>query len=279
MMRDENMTSDAYIHSVSNARVKQWAQLLSNRGRQKQGKFMAEGTRLISEALQSHAVIESIIYKEKEGLPDPLRRWREHSSEDSRHIEWIAVSDDVFAKCSDTVTPQGVIAIIKQWEHQTAPFFDATQPLVVAVDGIQDPGNLGTIIRSADAVGATGVVIGKGSVDMFNPKVVRATMGSLFHLPVIEADLETLLPQVQSPNIDIVSTSLQAERHCYDEDFTKGIWLIVGNEGHGVSPTVARFVDRQIIIPMIGDAESLNAAMATTVILYEALRQRRFNSK
>lgn len=264
------------IISETNARVKAWAQLLQQKGRKKQGKFLVEGVRLVNEALRSHrqsyAHVECVLYSLSNGLPEGVDR----SNLENSNIQWIGVSDEVFAKCSDTVNSQGVIAVVHQWQDDWDVVLKAKQPLVIAVDGIQDPGNLGTIIRSADAVGATGVVIGKGSVDVYNPKTVRATMGSLFHLPIIEADLEVVLPTVREHGIDIVSTGLQTDRSCYDEDFSKGMWIIVGNEGHGVSETVSQYVDRQMIIPMEGQAESLNVAMATTVILYEALRQRHY---
>lgn len=268
------------IVSETNARVKQWAQLLQPKGRRKQGKFLVEGVRLVNEALQSHrqlrAEVESVLYSLSSGLPEDV--FASNGNIDNiDHIEWIGVSDAVFAKCSDTVNSQGVIAVVKQRHDELDDVLVAKQPLVVAVDGIQDPGNLGTIIRSADAVGATGVVVGKGSVDIYNPKTVRATMGSLFHLPIIEANLEDVLPNVRAHDIDIVSTGLQTDRTCYDEEFNKGMWIVVGNEGHGVSERVAPYVDRQMIIPMVGQAESLNVAMATTVILYEALRQRNYS--
>ncbi len=146
--------------------------------------------------------------------------------------------------------------------------------LVVAVDGVQDPGNLGTIIRSADAVGAQGIVLGKGTVDLYNPKTVRSTMGSMFHLPIAEADLTQLLPRAQAGGAQLVITDLSASRSCYDLDLTKPTWLVLGNEGSGVSPEVSALVNETVIIPMRGESESLNVAMAATVLLFEAMRQR-----
>jgi TrmH family RNA methyltransferase len=146
--------------------------------------------------------------------------------------------------------------------------------LVIVIDGVQDPGNLGTIIRSADAVGATGVVLGRGTVDLYNPKTIRSTMGSLFHLPILESDLHELLPLARQKNIRLVSTSLQAQHSCYELDMADTIWFILGNEGSGVSESLQPFVSQQIIIPMRGKAESLNVAMAATVLLFEAGRQR-----
>jgi len=262
------------IISVDNPRVKNWTKLLEKKGRDRQNKFIIEGIHLVNEAIQSDVHIEMIGYAADQGIPEEI-----YQEKAASYTEWIGVSREVLAKCSDTVTPQGVFAIVRKWESRAGDLLNIDQPLVIAVDGIQDPGNLGTIIRSSDAVGATGVVIGKGTVDVFNPKTIRATMGSLFHLPVVEADLETLLLDVKKQSIDIVSTGLDAHEHCYAEDFTKGIWIVVGNEGQGVSETISKHVDRQMIIPMVGQAESLNVAMATTVILYEALRQRLYSVK
>jgi TrmH family RNA methyltransferase len=162
--------------------------------------------------------------------------------------------------------------------------------LVVVVDGVQDPGNLGTIIRSADAVAATGVIVGRGSADVYNPKTLRATMGSLFHLPIVSGvDLPALLAQVAAEAIEgsgageargpqVVGATLRATLSCFDADMTQPTWLVLGNEGAGVSPAVAGCVTREVRIPMPGRAESLNVAMAATVLLFEALRQRRFST-
>jgi TrmH family RNA methyltransferase len=149
--------------------------------------------------------------------------------------------------------------------------------LVVVIDGVQDPGNLGTIIRSADAVGATGILLGKGTVDLYNPKTVRSTMGSLFHLPIASGDLLEWLPAAAKQGVAVVTTSLQATLSCYDFDFCGPVWFVIGNEGQGVSAEVSAFATERIRIPMQGGAESLNAAMAATVVLFEAMRQRDCN--
>lgn len=258
------------ITSTTNPKVKEWSQLLLKKGRDKQGKYLLEGIHLVSEAIQSDAEIECIIYSVERGIPHEIPK-------DSRSdYEWIGVSETVLQKCSDTVTSQGIIAVVHKSESNIETLLKDEQPLVIAVDGVQDPGNLGTIIRSADAVGATGVVIGKGSVDLYNAKVIRAAMGSTFHIPVIEAELDVVLSKVKLLGVNIYSTSLQAQRNCYEEDFTQGAWFVVGNEGQGVSSQYSSYINREIIIPMKGQAESLNVAMATTILLYEAYRQRDF---
>lgn len=263
------------ISSVQNPRVKSWAQLLEKKHRDKQGKFLIEGVHLVQEALTSGAPLECIVYAMEEGLPAEIERLA------SAHldVEWIGVTDAIIAKCTDTETPQPIFAVVHKLQTDIQAILQNKEALVVVVDGVQDPGNLGTIIRSCDAVHADGVVIGKGSVDLYNPKTIRSTMGSIFHLPIVEADLTDLLPQAKAKGARIVSTSLQAEHHCYAYDFRQSTWLLVGNEGRGVSAAAEALVDEAIIIPMPGRAESLNVAMATTVLLYEALRQKSFSGQ
>jgi TrmH family RNA methyltransferase len=256
------------ITSLHNPKIKQWSQLLTKRGRESQGKFILEGIHLVQEALKAQLELEVILYSLEKGYPAELVERYELP------CEVIGVSEAVLAKCSDTQTPQGVMAVAVKPEWNTQQMLEQPRALVVVVDGVQDPGNLGTIIRSADAVGATGVVLGRGTVDLYNPKTIRSTMGSLFHLPILECDLNEILPLVEQHQIQLVSTSLQAEQSCYELDMTRTTWIIVGNEGSGVNAELQQFVSKQIIIPMRGQAESLNVAMATTVLLFEAARQR-----
>jgi RNA methyltransferase, TrmH family len=256
------------ITSINNPKIKLWSQLLTKRGRETQGRFILEGIHLVLESLHANLVLEVILFSLEKGYPSEMP--------ESIHIscEIIGVSDAVLAKCSDTQTPQGVLAVALKPEWSKDEMLEQVNGLVIVVDGVQDPGNLGTIIRSADAVGATGVVLGRGTVDLYNPKTIRSTMGSLFHLPILEFDLHELLSLARQKDIQLVSTSLQAEQSCYELDMTGSTWFIVGNEGSGVSLELQKYVSQQIIIPMRGKAESLNVAMAATVLLFEAGRQR-----
>lgn len=256
------------ILSVQNPRVKLWVQLLERKGREKQGQYTVEGTHLVEEAVKANAPVRTIVYDLDKGIPNQLYR------ETKDHVEWIGVSRQVLEKCTDTDTPQGIFAVLDKPELTVTELLTAHQALVVVVDGVQDPGNLGTIIRSSDAVGASGVILGKGTVDLYNPKTIRSTMGSLFHLPIISGDLLEWLPKAAEHGTQIIGTSLQATASCYDVDFNRPTWLILGNEGQGMSADVAELVTKPIIIPMQGGAESLNVAMAATVLLFEASRQR-----
>lgn len=258
------------IVSPQNTRVKEWAQLLEKKHRTRQHKYIIEGIHLVQEALGAGADLECIVYDGEQGVPielagleNPLKR-----------VEWVSVSPAVIAKCTDTMTPQPVFAIVRKSKEPLKSLIAERQGLVVVLDGVQDPGNVGTIIRSADAAGAAGVVLGAGCADVYNPKTIRSTMGSLFHLPIVEGELQTLLPEAKAAGVRLVSTSLQAEHSCYSYNFTQPVWLVIGNEGKGISDTTAQLVDDAITIPMQGQAESLNAAMAATILLFEAMRQR-----
>ncbi|MEW9700583.1 TrmH family RNA methyltransferase [Paenibacillus sp. SI8] len=258
----------AEISSVQNSRVKDWSQLLERRGRDKQGKYLIEGYHLVEEALKTGAPVETIVYSLDKGLPHDLSELAPEG------VEWVGVSQAVLEKCSDTQTPQGVFGVVAKSSLGSDELLSGAFDLVVVLDGVQDPGNLGTIIRSADAVGASAVVLGRGTVDLYNPKTIRSTMGSMYHLPIVEADLLQLLPRARERGVRLVTTSLQAQRSCYDTDLRQPSWLILGNEAKGVSAEVAAQSDVQVIIPMQGKAESLNVAMAATVLLFEASRQR-----
>lgn len=194
-------------------------------------------------------------------------------------VPWYEATTEVMAKCSDTVHHQGVFAVIRKYHRSLQEVLDEPDALVLAADRVQDPGNAGTMIRSADAAGATAVILGKGCVDLYNPKTIRSTMGSLFHLPVLEWDLKDALRQAAERGIRIVSATLDAEQSFYDIDFTRSTWILMGSEAHGVSPDLLSLVNQRVKIPMKGRAESLNVAMASTIVLYEAFRQRHFYGK
>jgi TrmH family RNA methyltransferase len=258
------------ITSLGNARVKEWAQLLEKKHRDRSNKFIVEGIHLVKEALQSEVEIECVVYDMGEGIPVELKRL---SSNDA---EWIAVSAAVIGKCTDTVTPQPVFAVVRKRPVDLGQLLSIKNSLVMVLDGVQDPGNVGTIIRSADAAGADGVVLGSGCADLFNPKTIRSTMGSFFHLPVVEGQLLDILPRAKESGARLVSTSLEADYTCYEYNFSASTWLLVGNEAQGVSMAVRQLVDDSLIIPMRGQAESLNVGMASSVLMFEAMRQRHF---
>jgi TrmH family RNA methyltransferase len=261
-----------YLSSVSNPRVKEWAKLLERKYREREGKFLLEGVHLVKEALEAGWPLEVVAFDEGSDVLESFEKYI--NIEQGALPSWIPVSPEIIAKCSEMETPQPIFAIALKRPTEKEELFRSDWSLVAVLDGVQDPGNVGTIVRSAAACGATAVVLGKGTADLYNPKTIRATMGALFHVPVLEADLTVLLPEAKGQGIAVAGTSLQASYSCYDYDFRRSIWLVFGNEGSGMTPSVSALVDDNLIIPMTGRAESLNVAMAATVLLFEAKRQR-----
>lgn len=263
-----NSSTDQLITSIQNDRVKGWAALLEKKHRDRSGLFIIEGIHLIMEALKEEAPVTTIVYDAERGFPHELRAY------ELGNTERIQASPAVMTKCTGTDSPPPVFAIVnKPKADKTALYREDS--FVVVLDGVRDPGNVGTIIRSADAFGAHAVVLGKGCADVYNPKTVRSTMGSLFHLPIFDgAELTELLQEAKQHGMKLVGTSLQAQHTCSGYDWKQPTWLLMGSEGDGLSHEVSALVDESVIIPMAGQAESLNVAMAATVLLYEGQRQR-----
>lgn len=261
-----------YIGSTQNERVKQWASLQDKKYRDRDNRFLVEGVHLIKEAFQSKANVICVVYDAERGIPfelltDPLAAYS--------GAEWISVSKAIMGKCTGTDSPPPVFAVLDKLQMNEA-FLFGEAGLVVALDGVRDPGNVGTIIRSADAAGADAIVLGRGCVDLYNPKTVRSSMGSLFHLPVIQGELTELLPKARAGGAKVIGTSLQADHSCFSYNWRQSTWLLMGSEAEGLSQEIQELVDESVIIPMAGGAESLNVAMASTVLLFEAMRQRKF---
>lgn len=264
------------IRSPHNEQVKHWAALQTKKGRDRSGTFLVEGAHIVAEALKSGALAECVLFVPGSPAARELESLGFGHGNVTGGARWIVVSEAVMDKVCEAQTPQGVAAVVKTPDHDLESLLASEQGLFVAVDAVQDPGNLGTIVRSADAVGATAVLLGKGTVDVYNPKTVRSTMGSLFHVPVVPCDLTEALPVARSRGVKVAATSLGAAKTCFQADFTGSTCFLVGNEGAGVSPALLAIADETIIIPIPGRAESLNVAMATTVLLYETVRQRTF---
>jgi TrmH family RNA methyltransferase len=245
--------------------------LEKRRARDKEGLFVVEGPHLVQEAM---ANIKYVFYAENLPIVKEL---------ESKNIQCLKISKKEFSAVSEVETPQWILAVVKM---QTPSLFSPltrgrcssetrTEGVFVFCHEIQDPGNLGTIIRTADAAGASGIIISKGTVDLYNSKTIRATMGSLFHLPIVEVeDVEETLKLLKKKNIKTVATSLSAAKNYFEVDYKNGVAIVVGNEGAGLPEDVVKLCDEVVKIPMPGKAESLNVGISTAVILYEALRQR-----
>lgn len=256
------------LSSLQNPKIKQLRALHARKERQKQGRFLLETTTLLEEArLWRWPLVEVF------ATPDWVER---HGTDWNAPVT--LVSEAIFGQLTTTETAEGVVAIAPIPPNPELPAL-SSNALIVALDALQDPGNLGTIIRTADAAGATAILVGKGTVDPYSPKVVRSTMGSLFHVPVIAvADLYPTLDQLAEAGAAVVATSLGAERSLYDLDLKGPVVWLIGNEAQGLSEAALSHATAQIRIPMPGHAESLNAAIAAAVCLFETVRQRPLNT-
>ena len=249
------------ITSTSNSLIKHIKKLQSKKSyRYECGEFIIEGLRQVFDAAK---MCKTVLVSEDftEQLPNfPCT------------VE--TISSDIFKSLSETKSPQGILAVAKM---VTASEQDLLKEngLYVFCDSVQDPGNLGTIIRTADSAGADGVILGEGCVDLFNPKTVRSTMSSLFNVPVCvsESSIKTL-KFFKNNGVKIVGSTPHTEKLIYDEDFTTKTLIILGNEANGISDDLLTLCDACVKIPMVGSAESLNVATAGAVLIYEAVRQR-----
>lgn len=263
------------ITSAHNDKVRYAAKLARRRFRQQEGRFLVEGPRLVGEALASGAGLHSLF------LCPELRPegWNSLLAVLPGDVPVHEVPAAVFRQLAVTEAPQGILAVaeIRRWGWRDCcrPAPVGQLALVVLVDGLQDPGNLGTIIRAAEALGAGGVILGSGTADPWNPKAVRATMGAIFRFPVaVEEPLPGLIPQLKADGLQVLVAMARADRPAYAADWRRPTAVVLGNEGAGVSPEVASLADGLVSVPMPGRAESLNAGMAAGILLYEALRQR-----
>ncbi len=261
------------ITSVQNREVKMVRELAERKHRDAAQRFAIEGVRLVEAALAAEAKLETVYYAPKLNASDrgdALLREIEAAG-----VRTVEVTPEVLGRLADTDSPQGIVAVVTYPTEETElPF--AADALLVLADGIQDPGNLGTIIRSADAAGADGVLVTAGSADIYHPKTVRATMGSLFHLPVVRvADPAAVITKLQARGFRFLIGDIDTELVHYDADYTGGVILGVGGEAGGASPAVLAAADAVVKIPLLGRAESLNAGVAASILLYEAVRQRR----
>lgn len=189
-------------------------------------------------------------------------------------MDYELVSEHIMDTVSDTRTPQGVISIVRRQHYTVEEVCGGEQPLVMALENLQDPGNLGTIIRTAEGAGVTGVLMSRETVDIYNPKVVRSTMGSIFRVPFCYVeDLTKCIKKLKEEDFLVYSAHLQGTSF-YDQDYRNPTIFCIGNEGNGLSKELSEAANCKIRIPMLGKVESLNAATASTVLMYEAMRQR-----
>ncbi len=255
------------IQDPSQAEIKGVAKLTKKEARSETGLFLLEGPQGLKEALQRPKLIEKLFATEsfEEKYPDLISRAR-----DAR-VSVNLVSESVLKELSDTTTPQGVVAICQQFHVSLDDVLAGKPKLVAFLAQIRDPGNAGTVLRAADAAGADAVVFSKGSVDIYNPKVVRSTTGSMFHLPfVIDAEIPTTLEKFKNAGLAVLAADV-AGHSLATIDSTElakpTLWLF-GNEAWGLEPEVSALADKLVQVPIFGAAESLNLATAASVCMY-----------
>ncbi|HJB22621.1 MAG TPA: RNA methyltransferase [Candidatus Jeotgalibaca pullicola] len=248
------------IISTSNQKVKEWRKLHTLKGRKQSAMYMIEGEHLFIEAIKNNITIETIIITE-----NYLRKYSEAEQEEL-FTKAILVSDSVMRSLSQTETAPGVICILSIIEQKLPKEITGKY---ILLDAVQDPGNAGTIVRTADAAGFNGVVFGTGSVDPFNDKVIRSMQGSHFHIPIYRMSLPELIDRLQESAIPVFGTALDEKAQRYrDVPITDSAAIILGNEGNGVSNQLLAKTDGNIYIPIIGKAESLNVAVAASILMY-----------
>lgn len=260
------------ITSKDNEVIKDIRKLKDKKYRNLAGKYIVEGIKIIEEAIEEKANIAMIVVCEdcvKSGEIEAKILY------EIAKYNCIYVSEKVYNLITDTQTPQGILAVIKKEEKDKKINFD--EDLIVVLDGIQDPGNLGTILRTIDSVGLTQIVVSKNTTDAYSPKVVRSTMGAIFRVNVIEVeDLLQTIKKIKKHKFKVLATSLETENNFYDVRLNKSV-VVIGNEANGVSKEILELADNKVKIPMLGKTESLNASVATGIILYEYVRQKLLN--
>ena len=258
------------ITSTSNDKIKDIKKLIKSAKERRERKlYVVEGIRMFKEI--PYDLIEGIYVSES--------GWLKYKDDIERHeLEPCVVSDKVFLDMSDTATPQGIMALVRYDDNSLTGLLSKKEnPFVLITETIQDPGNMGTIIRTAEGAGADFIIVSKDSVDIYNPKTIRSTMGSIFRVPVyVSSDLEQDIELLKQKGVSIYAAHLNGDNF-YNMDYRKGCGFLIGNEGNVLSEKISQKADKLIKIPMLGKVESLNAAMSTTIISYEVLRQRNFN--
>lgn len=255
------------ITSTANPQVKNLQQLMKKSSvRSAQDVFLVEGMKMFLEAprerIQKIYVSKSLYEEKGQAFFDGV----------SMEI----LDDRVYAVVSDTKTPQGILCLLKQYHYTLEDLTKKRHPFLLILENLQDPGNLGTILRTAEGAGADGIILSRDSVDIYNPKTIRATMGAVYRMPFFYVeDLKVFLPELEQRGIRTYAAHLQG-KNCYDEeDYKGGTAFLIGNEGNGLTEELSSKADVWVRIPMHGKLESLNAAVAASILMYEVCRQRR----
>ena len=270
--RPLNNTQDRLrrVEGRHNALVKELRGAFSRADLTEAGDFAIEGLRIVEEAIRSAVRFHAVFFSESaQKFADRLL------PQIGAHVETVVLPDKLFSGVVPSETPQGVAALVRYRQSSLEDVFQQLEggPLV-AVAGLQDPGNLGTIVRSAEAFGAAGVLLGEGTVSLFNPKVVRGSAGSIFRLPIVRVRLAEVLPQLREQGVRLIATSSHKGAPLPQANLAGPLAVVIGGEGRGLPRDLLAEVDEIIAIPHTPQVESLNAGVAASIVLYEIRRQR-----
>jgi TrmH family RNA methyltransferase len=265
------------ITSAANPRIKEAVRLRERRHAGGENLFIIEGLRIIETALEAGVYIREVFFtnhfesrREGRSILKTLERKGANIFETTEHL---------LNKITETETPQGIAAVVSHEISSLDSFPARKNPLYAVSDGIQEPGNLGTIIRTADAAGVDAVILLGGTCDVFIPKVIRATAGSIFHVPIAHAKAETFVRWLRDMKIKLAATSADADKSVFNTGLDGPVAFAFGNEAHGVSEMIRKSADICLKVPIYGNAESLNVATSAAVCLYEAARQRKVKQR
>ncbi len=261
------------ITSTSNTHIKETLNIVRKHHRQKPARILIEGLHLIEAALNAGARIEKVFFTES--MAGSAEGEKMLGVVPEKRDCFFEVSERVMDRLTGTETPQGIVAVVYWQPPGLGELRMSGRPLITVVDGIQDPGNLGTIIRTSDAAGADAVVLLPGTCDPFMPKPLRASAGSIFNIPVVQTEIGPLSKWMKDRELRLAVTSPDAAESLFDTDLTQSVAFAFGNEAHGVSMLLREAADLAVKIPIYGRAESLNVGSAAAICLYEAARQRR----
>ena len=255
------------ITSASNQKIKNLINIIQkSKARREQDVFITEGVKMFQEAPMDK-IVE--VYVAESFYETGTAR------EKIQQCGYEILSDELFKKVSDTQTPQGILCVMKQYHYELEDLFQKENPLFLILEDIQDPGNLGTMIRTAEGASVDGIIMTKGTVDIYNPKTIRSTMGSVYRMPYIYTDdLLGVMKQLQEKQVKLYAAHLKGNQFYHQLDYKGATAFLIGNEGNGLKDETADAADVYMKIPMEGKVESLNAAVASVILMYEAARQR-----
>lgn len=258
------------VDSRQNARVKELRRTFADAAPNEQGEVAVEGMHLVEEAIHSGLRLSTVFFGES-----ARERMHKVLPQLSAQAEGLLLPDEVFASAVPSETPQGVAALVRPKSFVIDDVFAPPPALIVVAVGLQNPGNLGTVARSAEAFGVTGLLLGERTVSAWNWKALRASAGSLLRVPMVKVELATALAEIKSRGVRVLATSSHKGTPIAEVELRSPVAFLVGNEGAGLAKHVLSQVDEVVVIPQSARVESLNAGIAASIMLYEAARQRK----